>query len=239
MAETQMLVEEDVECKEPLTDSSEKGQPADVEMEESAGDSAEGAAEADEADGKLVVRSEPTHADGDNVCTLCGFSAKYPRSLKIHRARKHGKNFDQTPKADEENPNTSDVSPADIQQEAVSETEKDDSVLQKPNPDEASNNDGTEMSVPRKGSSYQAQEKQWTVQEEPLHSQERRLSKRTPKPKIIHSCNYCGQEFRDKSPLDVHVQRYHTKDVPFTCEYSPDLQFQIHENMFKLGFNLK
>ncbi|XP_072316500.1 zinc finger protein 407 [Eucyclogobius newberryi] len=48
--------------------------------------------------------------------------------------------------------------------------------------------------------------------------QERRVSKRTPKPKIIHSCNYCGQEFRDKEPLDTHIQRYHTKDVPYSFE---------------------
>lgn len=57
-------------------------------------------------------------------------------------------------------------------------------------------------------------------QAEGITSQPRRVSKRKPKPKIIYSCNYCGQEFRDKAPLDVHVQRYHTKDTPYTCEYS-------------------
>uniref|UniRef100_A0A8C5EKQ2 C2H2-type domain-containing protein n=1 Tax=Gouania willdenowi TaxID=441366 RepID=A0A8C5EKQ2_GOUWI len=54
--------------------------------------------------------------------------------------------------------------------------------------------------------------------EDGILSQERRLSKRTPKPKIIYSCNYCGHEFRDKTPLDVHVQRYHSKDTPNTLE---------------------
>lgn len=48
--------------------------------------------------------------------------------------------------------------------------------------------------------------------DEPFSSPQRRVSKRTPKPKIIHSCNSCGEEFLGKSLLDLHIQKYHVKD---------------------------
>lgn len=48
--------------------------------------------------------------------------------------------------------------------------------------------------------------------DEPLSTPQRRVSKRTPKPKIIHSCNSCGEEFLGKSLLDLHFQKYHVKD---------------------------
>lgn len=48
--------------------------------------------------------------------------------------------------------------------------------------------------------------------DEPFSTPQRRVSKRTPKPKIIHSCNSCGEEFLGKSLLDLHCQKYHAKD---------------------------
>lgn len=48
--------------------------------------------------------------------------------------------------------------------------------------------------------------------DEPFSNPQRRVSKRTPKPKIIHSCNSCGEEFLGKSLLDLHFQKYHAKD---------------------------
>ncbi|XP_020792813.1 zinc finger protein 407 isoform X1 [Boleophthalmus pectinirostris] len=116
--------------------------------------------------------------DGEAICTVCGFCAKCPRSLKIHYGRKHAKK------------NVSDDMDADA-----------------------------ELTQKQQGDSDQSssQNRKQTNKEEPI-LQERRVSKRTPKPKIIHSCNYCGQEFRDKEPLDIHIQRYHIKDVPYTFE---------------------
>lgn len=49
--------------------------------------------------------------------------------------------------------------------------------------------------------------------DEPFSNPQRRVSKRTPKPKIIHSCNSCGEEFLGKSLLDLHFQKYHAKDA--------------------------
>lgn len=57
--------------------------------------------------------------------------------------------------------------------------------------------------------------------DEPFSSPQRRVSKRTPKPKIIHSCNSCGEEFLGKSLLDLHIQKYHVKDPSeYTLLYS-------------------
>lgn len=49
--------------------------------------------------------------------------------------------------------------------------------------------------------------------DEPFSTPQRRVSKRTPKPKVIHSCNSCGEEFLGKSLLDMHFQKYHVKDL--------------------------
>lgn len=123
--------------------------------------------------------------DGEATCTVCGFCAKCPRSLKIHYARKHGKK------------NISDDVEADVEF-----TEKNQSGSDETNPPL----------------------KKKRGDEEDTPTQERRVSKRTPKPKIIHSCNYCGQEFRDKEPLDIHIQRYHTKDVPYSFDEDEDIE---------------
>lgn len=135
--------------------------------------------------------------DGEDICTICGFSAKCPRSLKIHYARKHGKNTKNI------NKNTKLSEDDNISDDLVIES-------------------ATELKQKEQCDSEQLSpslDKMLVDEDDVTRTQERRLSKRTPKPKIIHSCNYCGQEFRDKSPLDIHIQRYHTKDVPYTCEY--------------------
>ncbi|XP_068999424.1 zinc finger protein 407 [Embiotoca jacksoni] len=219
MDETVISGEVAVEDKVPESDTnSGKVQPDDVEMEEAAGGSPSRTGEPDEADQKLAEKpwqvSVPEHVD--NLCSVCGFSAKCPRSLKIHYARKHGKTSDKAAKPSEKSENTDET-----QQQADTEAESGAEVKQnhEPDVDEATSAAGdggiNTKSLTKKQSVL---DKQQTDQEEVIPTQERRVSKRIPKPKIIYSCNYCGQEFRDKSPLDVHIQRYHTKDTPYTFD---------------------
>lgn len=205
-------------------DTGEKVQSHDVEMEEGKiPTSPNRTAEPHEADEELTEKLQPDSLpeDGDNLCTICGFSAKCPRSLKIHYARKHGKNSkysDKTAKPAAKSENISDNSPAENQQEEDMETESGTEIKQNQEPELLEMKSVTSDSGMNTKSLTKKQivlDKQQA--EEP--TQERRVSKRTPKPKMIHSCNYCGQEFRDKAPLDVHIQRYHTKDAPYTSEY--------------------
>jgi len=200
-------------------DAAVKVLPGDVEMEETKSGSPRGTARPKETDEGAAERLRPVSApgDGENICAVCGFSAKCPRSLKIHFTRMHGKNSknNRTAKPAEENENASD----EIQQEVEMETESAGKM------ERNQGRDGDELraagGVDTSGTTGKETlpDTQQADREEAVPTQERRVSKRTPKPKMIHSCNYCGQEFRDKSPLDVHMQRYHTKDTPYTCEY--------------------
>ncbi|XP_042346163.1 LOW QUALITY PROTEIN: zinc finger protein 407 [Plectropomus leopardus] len=201
-------------------DSSEEVQPDDVEMEET--NSPSRAAKPDEADEELTqsMQVDSVAENGDSLCTVCGFSAKCPRSLKIHYARKHGKNSkntSRTAKQAEKSEDISDMNPAEIEVEMETEDSAEVKQKQESELDELkfSGNDNSKNtnSLTEKET---VMDKPQADQEEATPIQERRVSKRTPKPKMIYSCNYCGQEFRDKSPLDVHVQRYHTKDTPYT-----------------------
>lgn len=212
MDKTPTLEEDPVGIRVAENDSVEM-QPDDEEMEETAGVPPSTASEADRADEEHPESPSAGAApEGEeNRCAVCGFLAKQPRSLKIHYARKHGKANVKSPKPPEQNQNNQGVSPAESRQEAIVKAEN---PNKRPSPEAA--NSSTLKSFTKK---QKVNEKQPTDQDEQAFVQERRVSKRTPKPKIIHSCNYCGQEFRDKSPLDVHIRRYHTKDVPFTCEY--------------------
>lgn len=194
--------------------TSKKQQPCDVKMEETATDSSSWNAKPDQTNAELIVRREPDSV-AENLCTVCGFSAKCPRSLKIHSAKRHGnrsKNAGNTAKSTE---NISDASSVDVNQEAGDGAENQIKKTKKSDELSVSSDDSSKT----KSSSEKETEvdKQQTNQEE--MTQKRRVSKRTPKPKIIHSCNYCGQEFWGKSPLDLHVQRSHAKDTPYTCEY--------------------
>ncbi|XP_026149435.1 zinc finger protein 407 isoform X1 [Mastacembelus armatus] len=204
--------------KDLESETTGKVQPDDVEMEEPKRDSSSRTAEAEEADEKLGPDS--VAEDRDNVCTICGFSAKCPRSLKIHNARKHGKNsknIDKTMKPAETNEKDSDVSPAEIQVEIETESAAEvnqESDLLAVGAADADNSRNTKISIKKQSILGNLQ----ADQDEVMPTQERRVSKRTPKPKMIHSCNYCGQEFRDKAPLDVHIQRYHIKDIPYTYD---------------------
>ncbi|XP_016531063.1 zinc finger protein 407 [Poecilia formosa] len=171
--------------------------PADnMEMEETTGVSPGSAGELDKAEEERAERPSPDggREGGENVCKVCGFSTMYPRSLKTHYTRKHGKVTEKNPPPDEEKVNN--LNASEVQEQLTIKTEEDDGE-QNQSPD--------------------------LDQEETNMAQERRVSKRTPKPKIIYSCNYCGHEFRDKAPLDVHIQRYHAKDVPLT--------FEVEENV--------
>ncbi|XP_026227879.1 zinc finger protein 407 isoform X2 [Anabas testudineus] len=205
--------EDDVEGKVTQSKTSGKVHPDDVEMEEAKRDSPNKTDEADEADQEPAERprSVCVSESGDNLCTMCGFLAKCPRSLKIHYARKHGKNLKNTVKttAAGKSKNLVDVSPMEIQQEVDME-ECELSELRSAASDNSKNTKGL----------IQKQ----TNQEEMSHTQGRRVSKRTPKPKMIYSCNYCGQEFRDQAPLDVHVQRYHVKDTPYTFDADENME---------------
>ncbi|XP_076594282.1 zinc finger protein 407 [Chaetodon auriga] len=233
MEKTLISGKEAAEDKVPENDTSRKVQPNDVATEETKRNSQSRTAKPDEADEELTERLRPdcVPVDGDNLCTICGFSAKCPRSLKIHYARKHGnksKNANRSAKPPEKSENISEVSPSEIQQDVDMETENAAEVKQ--NQESGLNELRTaasdnSMNTKTLTTKETVLDKQQADQEEAIHTQERRVSKRTPKPKIIHSCNYCGQEFRDKSPLDVHIRRYHTKDTPYT--------FDTDENMDK------
>lgn len=228
MDKTLISGKEAVEDKVPENDTGGKVQPDDVEMEETKRGSSSRSAKPDEADDELVERLQPDSVpdNGDNLCTICGFAAKCPRSLKIHYARKHKKNSktnNRTAKPAEKRANISNASPAEIQQQEVDmETESATEIKQNQESDldelrPPANDNG--MNTKSSTNKETVSDKQQTDEEEAIPTQERRVSKRIPKPKMIYSCNYCGQEFRDKSPLDVHMQRYHTKDTPYTCEY--------------------
>ncbi|XP_061572318.1 zinc finger protein 407 [Cololabis saira] len=215
MDKTLISGEELVENKVPENSKSGNVNPEDVDMEETTGDSGNKAVEPDKADEELAERPllDSAPEGGDNLCKVCGFSAKHSRSLKIHYARKHGKDHEQ-------NQNISDASPDELQQETVMETDKVD-VKQNQRADvdtlNSAENDKS-RNFKNLSKKHKILDKEQMGQEELIPCQERRASKRTPKPKIIHSCNYCGQEFRDKSPLDVHIARYHAKDAPYTFD---------------------
>lgn len=189
MEKNLVLGDGDVESKSAENDSVNVP-PDDMEMEETTGVSAGSAAELNKAEKKPVERPLPDNGCGEeqHVCKVCGFSTMYPRSLKTHYTRKHGKVIGKNRQLHEQNLN--DLNVNEVQEEATIKSEEDDGENQSPDLD----------------------------QEESNTAQERRVSKRIPKPKIIYSCNYCGHEFRDKTPLDVHIQRYHAKDVPLTFE---------------------
>ena len=213
--------------KKAESDTSGKVETDDVEMEESKRNSPSRTTEPDEAEEELAENPRPDslHEDGEDLCTICGFSAKCPRSLKIHYARKHGKNSknsDKTVEPSAKSENICDDSIGENQQEADMETVSGSEVKQNQESDllelrSAPNDNG--MNTKTLSKKQRVEDKQQSDQGDVIPTQERRVSKRTPKPKMIYSCNYCGQEFRDKAPLEIHVQRYHTKDTPYTCEY--------------------
>ncbi|XP_034085811.1 zinc finger protein 407 [Gymnodraco acuticeps] len=223
MDETVTLEKEAVEDKVSDTVSC-KVQQDDVDMEGNKEDPTESTAKPDEAEDELAKGLLPDNVpEGrDTICTNCGFSAKCPRSLKIHYARKHGKNSKnnkRTAKLAEKSEQISDLSPSEIHQEVDMETESAAEVQQNNKSDSDELGSGSnEMKTKRLTKKQTELDKEQADQEEAIPTQERRVSKRTPKPKMIYSCNYCGQEFRDKSPLDVHIQSYHTKDTQFTFE---------------------
>lgn len=190
-----------------------KQQSHDVEMEQTTTDSSSWTAKPDQTDMELSVREEP-ESIAANLCAVCGFSAKGPRSLKIHSAKRHGKGSKNAGSAAKLVENISHVSSVDSNQEAGDEMASE--IKKKKKFDEVSVL--SDESGNTKSSDQETEaDKQQTNQDK--MTQKRRVSKRTPKPKIIHSCNYCGQEFWDKSPLELHVQRSHAKDTPYTCEY--------------------
>lgn len=193
--------------------TSKQQQSHDVEMEQTATDSPTCTAKPHQTDVELTVSVEPDSV-AENICTICGFSAKCPRSLKIHSSKRHGNRSKKAGNTAKSTGSTSDASSVGVNQEAGEGTP---SQIRKSNKSDelsvSSDDSGNTKSSSEKETEA---DKQQTNQEEMTHK--RRVSKRTPKPKIIHSCNYCGQEFWGKAPLDLHVQRSHAKDTPYTCE---------------------
>ena len=172
--------------------------------------------EVDEEKSADKVKPDQTSSEGNDLCSICGFLAKCPRALKIHSTRKHGKRARRRTKSDQ----------AAVPQESAPEDEnsKESDQTQESDP-----NSADEIKSVAKDHGIYARGSVKTeklVAVEPATedaeslTKERRLSKRTPKPKVIHSCNYCGQEFWDKSLLEVHVKRTHAKDTPYTCKYT-------------------
>lgn len=220
MDKTALTEEEVVGNKAPENDSVAM-QPDDEEMEEITGAPPSTAAEADQSEKELPERplSDSALEGEDNRCTVCSFSAKQPRSLKIHYARKHGKNNNKTTKPHEKNQNVQGQSLAGSGQNEAMKTEKCGGGKRNKTQDLNEQKEVTTNAVNISNKKQKISDQHETDHDEPIFVEERRVSKRTPKPKIIYSCNYCGQEFRDKSPLDVHIKRHHTKDLPFTCEF--------------------
>lgn len=198
-----------------------------VETEETKSDSPSRTTWPDEAHKELTERLQPDSGpeDGDNLCTVCGFSAKCQRSLKIHYTRRHGSNSKKPirmAKQAENCESISDASPAEVQQGVNLKTQSAAGSKQNQQPNHSDQQPASgENHINTKGLMIKesVSDKQQTDREETVQTPERRVSKRTPKPKMIHSCDYCGQEFWGKSPLDLHVQRYHTKNIPYTREY--------------------
>ncbi|XP_077454110.1 zinc finger protein 407 isoform X1 [Stigmatopora argus] len=162
-----------------------------------------------------LLQEDTPGKDVNTRCSICDFSAKCPRSLKIHYARKHKKRGDKAAKPAEDSHTISDDSPGEPQTEIGMETER--FAESNPRPGQCNQtfaSPGNDFNFAHSGKVIK--------QEEITSNKERRVSKRTPKPKIIYSCNYCGHEFRDKSPLDVHIQRYHSKDSPHLVDAEED-----------------
>ncbi|XP_041649988.1 zinc finger protein 407 isoform X2 [Cheilinus undulatus] len=214
MDKTLISGKEDTEDKVPECDSSGKVQSDGVEMEETEKDSPSRTDKPDKSEEELTEEQQPDSLpeDEESLCTVCGFSAKCPRSLKIHFARKHAKTSKNTHRDATMIDDRSEESPPEIQEEVNMETESAAEVKKSDfdQPKSAAGDNNTKTSAEKEAGS----EKQQADKEEVTPTQERRLSKRTPKPKMIYSCNYCGHEFRDKAPLDVHIQRYHSKELP-------------------------
>ncbi|XP_019748621.1 zinc finger protein 407 [Hippocampus comes] len=183
-----------------------------VQMEDVKANSPSRTMKPEKKDGELTrgLQADTVPEDVSTRCSVCDFLAKCPRSLKIHYARKHKKSTDNAAKLAEDNQTISDDSRGGVQKEMAMETES--SAVSNPGPGP---DDPRSVSPDDSCSQVAMSEKQ---SKQAISIQERRMSKRTPKPKIIYSCNYCGLEFRDKAPLDVHVQRYHSKDSPRTAD---------------------
>lgn len=154
-----------------------KVQEEDVETDQAKAESPGSTGKPDETPKKATQKqqADTVPVDGDSLCSVCGFTAKCPRALKIHFARRH--------RGSSEN-NSKHVKPAAKQNQQAD--------LDEP---QAAASDGGKRSS-----------------DESFSTPQRRVSKRTPKPKIIHSCNSCGEEFLGKSLLDLHFQKYHAKD---------------------------
>lgn len=191
-----------------------KAQAEDMEMDQTKAESPSTAAKPDETDEKATEKQQAGSVpeEGDSLCSVCGFSAKCPRSLKIHFARRHGSNSKNNNKY---------LKPAGKFPSAAETKQNQQSDLDEL-PSASSDGDVTTNSLNKQRKSS---DKQLKDEEEPISTPQRRVSKRTPKPKIIHSCNSCGEEFLGKSLLDLHIQRYHTKD---TSEYT--LRSQVRSN---------
>ncbi|KAG7268707.1 hypothetical protein CRUP_021390 [Coryphaenoides rupestris] len=220
------------------------------ELEESGGKGEEEEEEEEELGDK--VKSAPSPPDENDLCSICGFVAKCPRALKIHVTRKHRKKSRRrSTKSDQDGeaaPHTA-AAPGPVHQESApgGENGKDD-----PNPadDEVKSvakdhgiyargsvqtdkGEAVEPAPPPEDSEGPTQQRGPSAGPAPEHAEgpapERRLSKRTPKPKVIHSCNYCGQEFFDKALLEVHVKRTHAKDTPYTFDAEENMEEEEEE----------
>ncbi|XP_061529875.1 zinc finger protein 407-like isoform X2 [Phycodurus eques] len=210
-----------------------RGCPVVVHMDDVQAKSPSRAMTPEKQDGGPTQRlqADTVTEDVNTRCSVCDFSAKCPRSLKIHYARKHKKSTNKAAEPLEDRQTISDDCTREVQKEIDMETEC--PVESNPGlgPD-----DPRSASLDNDGGNFAISDKQ-AKQEQGISSQERRVSKRTPKPKIIYSCNFCGLEFRDKSPLDVHIQRYHSKDSPRTVDadvYMDEEDAETTESAFKI-----
>ena len=184
------------------------------------------------------VKPDQTSSEGNDLCSICGFLAKCPRALKIHSTRKHGKRARRRTKSDQDGEAASQTAAATVPQESTPEEEnsKESDQTQESDPNSADEvkSVAKDHGIYARGSvkSEKVVAVEPATEDAESLTKERRLSKRTPKPKVIHSCNYCGQEFWDKALLDVHVKRTHAKDTPYTCKYTWATDATLNTTLF-------
>ncbi|KAM6967609.1 zinc finger protein 407 [Aplochiton taeniatus] len=175
--------------------------------------------------------SQATH-DGC-TCPICNFVAKTPTALKIHSARKHPRRAASQASPDKANRKSKVLNnpeeengcadPGDTtkiikivveRQNQLIKSEASGKDMPSPSSDVITEDHGSHPEGSTREESTAAKDQGAPGPESP---NQRRVSKRTPKPKIIYSCSYCGLEFRDKPPLEVHI-RTHTKEMEHFCE---------------------
>ncbi|KAJ7985178.1 hypothetical protein DPEC_G00349380 [Dallia pectoralis] len=210
---------------------------------------ADSTGERDDISGEVAQEKEtggPAHAEVmatlDCTCPICGFVAKTPTALKIHSKRKHtGKGKSRSVSSAKVHveidvrktgatAHSSNDEPLRGTEEKLNdgEREKENAGLQSLGAEDTSG----EVTTKNNENIAENKEKECLDQEIPTEATggfaeeqpeptpiKRDVGKQSSKPKTMHSCSYCGHEFRDKPSLDTHIKRRHTKEMNHFCEF--------------------